>query len=129
MVRLDLQGRHLAPGRWPPSRAILTSWPAKRLSRSKGPWLLPALQKSKVNWGVALHPYFEGGKPVTASGSWALSMNPFSQQKEAAAIFMKWMSVDNGGGYAINAPTPELPANVDSKDEYFARSVFRLRGG
>jgi ABC-type glycerol-3-phosphate transport system substrate-binding protein len=95
----------------------------------QGPWLLPALQKSKVNWGVALHPYFENGKPVTASGSWALSMNPFSQKKEAAAIFMKWMSVDNGGGYAINAPTPELPANVDGKDEYFARSVFASEEG
>lgn len=90
----------------------------------QGPWLLPALQKSNVNWGVALHPYFKDGKPVTPSGSWALSMNPFSQQKEAAAIFMKWMSVDNGGGYTINALTPELPANTDSKDEYFARSVF-----
>lgn len=70
----------------------------------QGPWLLPEVQTSDVNWGVALHPYFEGGEPVTPTGSWALSMNPFSDEKEAAAIFMKWMSVDEGSGYTTYSP-------------------------
>jgi ABC-type glycerol-3-phosphate transport system substrate-binding protein len=90
----------------------------------QGPWLLPSLQASDVNWGVALHPYFEGGEPVTPTGSWALSMNPFSEEKEAAAIFMKWMSVDDGSGYTTNGPTPELPANIEGKTAYYARDVF-----
>ena len=95
----------------------------------QGPWLLPALQASEVNWGVALHPYFEGSEPVTATGSWALSMNPFSTEKEAAAIFMKWMSVDGGSGYIQNMPEPELPANVEGKTSYYERDVFASEEG
>ena len=95
----------------------------------QGPWLLPALQESEVNWGVALHPYFEGGEPVTATGSWALAMNPFSDEKEAAAIFMKWMSVDDGSGYITNLPEPELPANIEGKTAYYERDVFSSEEG
>jgi len=95
----------------------------------QGPWLLPALEESDVNWGVALHPYFEAGEPVTATGSWALSLNPFSVEKEAASVFMKWMSIDNGGGYTANFPTPELPANVEGKAGYYERPVFASAEG
>jgi len=90
----------------------------------QGPWLLPMLQDSTINWGVAAHPVFEGGEATTATGSWALSLNPFSKEKEAAAIFMKWMSVDDGGGYIVNRTTPELPANVEGKTSYYERDVF-----
>jgi multiple sugar transport system substrate-binding protein len=95
----------------------------------QGPWLLPALEESDLNWGVALHPYFEAGEPVTATGSWALALNPFSLEKEAASIFMKWMSIDNGGGYTSNFPTPELPANVEGKAAYYERPVFASEEG
>ncbi|MGN6503706.1 MAG: ABC transporter substrate-binding protein, partial [Pseudolysinimonas sp.] len=64
----------------------------------EGQWLLPQLGGAKFNWGVAAHPMFQGGKPVTATGSWSIAMNPFSKEKEAAAIFMKWLAIDDGGG-------------------------------
>jgi multiple sugar transport system substrate-binding protein len=51
-------------------------------------------------------------------------MNPFSKQKEAAAIFLKWMAVDDGGGYIRHLPAPELAASNDGKKVYFARDVF-----
>ncbi|WP_426593549.1 ABC transporter substrate-binding protein [Cellulomonas sp. McL0617] len=94
----------------------------------EGPWFLPQLQSSTVNWGVAPQPYFEGGKAVTPTGSWSLAMNPFSKEKEAAAIFLKFMSVDDGGWtqYALN---PDLPANVDGKKLYFERPVFTTPAG
>lgn len=91
----------------------------------QGPWFLPALNSSDTNWGVALHPYFADGVPVTATGSWALAMNPFSEQKEAAAIFMKWMSVDEGAGYIKYRSNAELPANKAGKDFYYAKDVFQ----
>jgi ABC-type glycerol-3-phosphate transport system substrate-binding protein len=91
----------------------------------EGPWLLPQLKESKVNWGVAPQPVFEGGKPATPTGSWSLAMNPFSKQKEAAAVFLKWMAIDNGGGgYIKYLPAPELAASVDGKKVYFAKDVF-----
>jgi ABC-type glycerol-3-phosphate transport system substrate-binding protein len=94
----------------------------------QGPWLLPELVDSGIHWGVAAHPVFAGGRPVTPTGSWALAMSPFSDDKEAAAIFMKWMAIDGGSGYTTNRPDPELPANVD-KQAYFARKVFQTPQG
>jgi ABC-type glycerol-3-phosphate transport system substrate-binding protein len=90
----------------------------------EGPWLLPQLGESKVDWGVAPQPVFEGGKPVTPTGSWSLAMNPFSKQKEAAAVFMKWMSIDEGGGYIKYRSDPELAASKEGKKIYFEKSVF-----
>ena len=94
-----------------------------------GPWVLPAMNASDINWGVALHPYFAEGEPVTATGSWALALNPFSEKKEAAAIFMKWMSVDDGGGYIRYRPDAELPANIEGKPLYFGKDVFATDEG
>lgn len=94
-----------------------------------GPWVLPAMNSSEINWGVALHPYFADGEPVTATGSWALALNPFSENKEAAAIFMKWMSVDDGSGYIRYRPDAELPANIEGKPLYFGKDVFATDEG
>lgn len=87
-----------------------------------GPWLVDRLNASKVNWGVALQPKFESGKAVTPDGSWSVAMNPFSKQKEAAGIFMKAMTVDNGY-------VGDLPANVDGKKQYLARDLFASTTG
>lgn len=81
----------------------------------EGPWLLPELQASKVNWGVAPQPTFAGAKPVTADGSWSLAVNPFSKNKDAAAVFLKWMAIDGGGGYIKYRSNPELAANTEGK--------------
>lgn len=90
----------------------------------QGPWLLPTLAESDINWGVAAHPMFADGVAVTPTGSWSLALSPFADEKEAAAIFMKWMSVDDGGGYTLNRPDPELPASPEAKTAYFARDLF-----
>jgi ABC-type glycerol-3-phosphate transport system substrate-binding protein len=90
----------------------------------EGPWLIPQLGESKVDWGIAPQPVFQGGKPTTPTGSWSLAMNPFSKQKEAAAIFMKWMSIDEGGGYIKYRSDPELAASTEGKKIYFEKSVF-----
>lgn len=56
-------------------------------------------------------------------------MNPFSKQKQAAAVFLKWMAIDNGSGYIKYRSDPELPANVDGKSIYFAKDVFASPAG
>jgi ABC-type glycerol-3-phosphate transport system substrate-binding protein len=95
----------------------------------EGPWLLPELQTSKVNWGVAPMPYFAGGKPVTPDGSWSISMNPFSTNKGAAAIFMKWMAVDEGSGYIKYGTNPALAAGPVGKKIFFSKPVFASAEG
>ena len=89
----------------------------------------PELDGAKVNWGVAPQPAFEGGKAVTADGSWSLAVNPFSKNKEAAAIFIKWMSVDEGGGYIKYRSNPELAATTAGKKLYFAKPIFSTEQG
>ena len=95
----------------------------------QGPWLLPELQASKINWGVAPQPVFAHGKPATPTGSWSLAINPFSKEKVAAAVFLKWISIDNGGGYIKYRSNPELAASVEGKKIYFAKSVFESPEG
>lgn len=95
----------------------------------QGNWLVPSLAEADFEWGVAAHPYFEGGDPVTPTGSWSLAMSPFSDDKEAAAIFMRWMAIDDGGGYALYLEAPELPATPEGKEAYFARDIFSSDAG
>ena len=91
----------------------------------EGPWLLPELQSSKVNWGVAPMPAFEGAETAaTPTGSWSVAMNPFSKQKEATAVFMKWLAIDDGSGYIRHRSNPEMAANVEGKKIYFDKPVF-----
>jgi len=40
-----------------------------------------------LNWDVAPHPYFEGGKVVTPTGAWNIGVNPNSKHKDEAALF------------------------------------------
>ena len=94
-----------------------------------GPWLLPELKDSDVKWGVAAQPVFEGGKPATPTGSWSLGMNPFSKNKEAAAVFLKWMAIDEGSGYIRHRSDPELAASPEGKKIYFAKDVFKSPAG
>lgn len=89
-----------------------------------GPWNLVGLSASKLNWGVAPHPYFAGGKAVTGTGSWSLSINPFSVNKEASAIFIKFMAIDDGSGYIKYRNSPELAATPIGKKNYFAKDLF-----
>ena len=95
----------------------------------QGNWLVPSLAEADFEWGVAAHPYFEGGDVATPTGSWSLAMSPFSDDKEAAAIFMRWMAIDDGGGYALYLEAPELPATPEGKEAYFERDIFGSDAG
>ena len=96
----------------------------------EGNWMLDRLAaQTSVDWGVAAHPVWEGGKTVTPTGGWDLAMSPFSKQKEAAAVFMKWMTVDNGGNYSRYRPAPELPANNEGLKTYLEKPLFQTDEG
>lgn len=93
-----------------------------------GPWNLPALNgQTETNWGVAAQPTFADGEPVTPTGSWALSINSFSNEKPAAAVFLKFMAVEDG--YIKYALSPELPATTTGEELYFGRDVFKTEEG
>ena len=44
-----------------------------------GHWNVSAFVESGVNFGMALHPYFEGGTPVTGTNSWHIGVWAYSK--------------------------------------------------
>ena len=48
-----------------------------------------------LDFGVAPHPYFAKGKPVTPTGAWHFGVNPRSTQKAATAQFVRDMLSDD----------------------------------
>lgn len=45
-----------------------------------------------LDWGVAPHPYFAKGKPVTPTGSWHIGVNPRTRNKDAVVAFVRFMT-------------------------------------
>ena len=98
-----------------------------------GPWNLARFQDAGVNFGIAPHPYFEGGKPVTPTGSFHFGVSRFSQHKDAAAKFVEFFTVGEGADIWFDT-WKGLPASTrliqaiesDPAYEEFPQSIFRL---
>ena len=45
-----------------------------------------------LDWGVAPHPYFAAGKPVTPTGAWHIGVNPRTRNPDAAKRFVRFMT-------------------------------------
>jgi ABC-type glycerol-3-phosphate transport system substrate-binding protein len=83
-----------------------------------GPWDLKIFGSSKIDWGVAPMPYFEGGKPVTPTGSWSLGINPASKQQGMARKFIEFATLDPAGNLATTSTTTIIPANLAAQKQY-----------
>jgi len=58
-----------------------------------GTWNLNNFEKfESLDFGVAPHPYFRAGKPITQTGSWHIGINPRTAHMPQAQSFIKWMS-------------------------------------
>jgi len=58
-----------------------------------GTWNLIGFEKfESLDFGVAPHPFFEGGKAVTPTGSWHIGINPRTAHMEQAQQFVRWLS-------------------------------------
>ncbi|MBY5760250.1 sugar ABC transporter substrate-binding protein [Rhizobium leguminosarum] len=84
-----------------------------------GPWSISRFEASKdLDYGVAPHPFFKGGKPVTATGSWALAINPKTTHLEAAQAFAEYASLTGEGNYLTTENNPVPPTNPDAFKSY-----------
>lgn len=85
-----------------------------------GPWWAPQFEKQKdLDFGVAAFPAFAGGKPATPTGGWSLGLNPASQKKNAALIFMKFFGLDNGGYAQYLTALAVPPSNLKGADRFY----------
>ena len=77
-----------------------------------GPWNFRAFgAAADLHFGIAPHPFFTGGKPVTPTDSWAVGINPHSKHQAEALKFALFMTVDTKGDLLTTAQNPLPPAN------------------
>jgi ABC-type glycerol-3-phosphate transport system substrate-binding protein len=83
----------------------------------------------ELNFGVAPHPYFAGGQPVTPTGSWHIGINPRSDDLEAAREFVRYMTTDpelRELWFALRAYPPVRNATFDQVPEVFDSEPWRI---
>lgn len=85
---------------------------------------LPRIKSSGINFAVTLHPYFEGGKVVTPTGAWGMGISKFSKNKEAAAEFLKFLTVDKQGADIFFQAAGTLPAHLELLKEIETSPVY-----
>lgn len=88
-----------------------------------GPWEVANLATTDINYGIAPHPYFEGGKAVTGTGSWHVGISKFSNKKEAAAKFIEYVTAGEGSRIWFET-VKNLPANVELLKEIMENPAY-----
>ncbi|MFK0240772.1 extracellular solute-binding protein [Microbacterium sp. NPDC090281] len=84
-----------------------------------GPWDVGGFAaNADFDWGIAPHPYFEGGSEVTPTGSWSWGINTASKNKAAAQEFLEFAALDPEGSLATTEATTIIPANTEAAATY-----------
>ena len=77
-----------------------------------GPWDFREFSAAHdLHWGIAPHPYFAAGKPVTPTDSWAVGINPHSLHRAEAMKFAAFLTINTEGALLTTANNPLPPAN------------------
>ncbi|MGI9016845.1 MAG: sugar ABC transporter substrate-binding protein [Euzebya sp.] len=86
-----------------------------------GPWWLPTFDDAEgLEFGVAPHPYFEGGEEVTPTGAWSWGVSSSSDHPQEALQFIQFAALDDDGALATAQGFPLPPANLSTFESYYA---------
>lgn len=82
----------------------------------------------ELEWGVAPHPYFKSGKPVTPTGSWHIAANPRTRERDAVVRFLRYMTSDDVQleWFKLRPYPPVLRSVWDRLPEVFATEPWRI---
>ncbi len=95
-----------------------------------GPWNFRSFEQvAALHWGIAPHPYFAGGKPVTPTDSWAVGISPHSQHQAEALKFALFMTVNTKGDLLTTAQNPLPPANSNAFPQHVRQASAGGGGG
>jgi multiple sugar transport system substrate-binding protein len=87
-----------------------------------GPWNMGLFFRTPdLKFGVAAMPYFASGRPSTPTDSWSIGVNPYSEHKDVAIKFARFMTLDDGGALMSTEKLPLPPANKAAFDAYLKR--------
>lgn len=81
-----------------------------------------------LNYGVAPMPYFEGGKPATPTGSWAIGINPYAANMEEAKRFAEFLTLDAEGAFLTVSTNPLIPVHREAYERYINEIVKGVDG-
>lgn len=89
-----------------------------------GPWNFKAFGSAPaLHFGIAPHPSFSGGRPVTPTDSWAVGINPHSKHQAEAMKFANFMTVDTAGDLLTTAQNPLPPANKAAFVQHIEQAI------
>lgn len=93
-----------------------------------GPWNIAAFDAAQgLNYGVALVPYFAGGKPSTPTDSWTIGVNPHSGHKAEAKLFAEFITLNPVGNGLTTTYTPYITSNSEAFGPYIEAFASRLK--
>lgn len=75
-------------------------------------------------YGIAPHPYFEGGEVMTPTGAWSLGLNPNSENAELAKAFIRFVTATPEGSGAWADGVGNIPANMATRKKYFEDPLY-----
>lgn len=131
----DLYESGLAPRGLTSTENQSTFTSGKTIFLIGGSWVANSEFADGFEWGYTYCPAFEGyeDKVATPTGSWHFGVSAYSKQTEAAAEFIKYMSLGEGNDMWLeaNGDVPARTAAVDQvisdpKYEEFPKSVQRI---
>lgn len=83
-----------------------------------------AYDLDEVEYGIAPHPYFEDGEPVTATGAWSLGVNPNTENEVVAREFVRFVTATSEGSEAWARGVGNIPANAQTQVSYFEDPIY-----
>ena len=92
-----------------------------------GPWWgTQFTAEADLEFGVAAFPAFDGGEAATPTGGWSLGLNPStsSDKANAAAIFMQFMGIDDGGYSQYLSALSVPPSNLEGSVKFYSSPTF-----
>lgn len=90
-----------------------------------GPWQMPKLEGTALNWKTAQYPkVFEKPAVWGSATIFAFSKNDYSQeQKQAAADFVKWIT-DHSAEWAVSGQIPTSKSGLEAASKLPGREQF-----
>ena len=93
-----------------------------------GPWWGTQFTgEAGLDFGVAPFPAFAGGEASTPTGGWSLGLNPkaSADKANAAAIFMQFMGIDDGGYAQYLSALAVPPSNLEGSAKFYESDTFK----
>lgn len=100
-----------------------------------GEWNIPRFAGADgLDFAVAAHPYFSDGRVATPTGSWHVGVSAFSQKQDAAAEFVRFLTLSPEGSQIWFDSHGQFPATtalldrLDNDETYaeFPLGAYRL---